>query len=151
MNISFWLNRYQTNKYNAARKIKNFVWFITFLKPTHLFFIPFSNWIIHSALCREKEKCTEHGTRNKSFRRNQKNWMCFFSSVKIVKKYVNFVWVFLRIFSVRPNISCFLFFGIGVVRELLKEALVSHSFLDDFYCFLLRLVKGLQLNDDKKS
>lgn len=25
-----------------------------------------------------REKCTEHGTRNKSFQRNQKNWMFFF-------------------------------------------------------------------------
>lgn len=53
MYISFWLNRYQTNKYNAARR-KNFTWFITFWKPTHLFFIPFSNYIIQLGAGEEK-------------------------------------------------------------------------------------------------
>lgn len=82
MYISFWLNRYHTNKNNAARKWRNIknslIWFITFWKPSHLFFIPFSNWIIHSALQeRQKRKkiVPSHGTWNKSFRRNQKNWM----------------------------------------------------------------------------
>lgn len=84
MNISFWLNRYQTNKYNAARN-KKFRMIYNIFETNPFIFHPFQQLNYSLGAWREKEKCTEHGTRNKSFQRNQKNWMCFFSSVKIVK------------------------------------------------------------------
>lgn len=89
MYISFWLNRYQTNKYNAARKRKNVQMIYNILKTIPFIFHPFQQ-LNYSLGAREMRKnCTKPGTRNKSFQRNQKNWMFFFF-VKIVKKYVNF-------------------------------------------------------------
>lgn len=75
MYISFWLNRYQTNKYNAARKKIHMIYHI--LKTIPFIFHPFQQLYYSTRRWRGK-KCTKHGTRNKSFRRNQKNWMCFF-------------------------------------------------------------------------